>query len=215
LLDQALQSLAEAHGKGLLHRDIKPSNLFLTEQAGQFDWLKVLDFGLVKKMQEAPGQSMISVDGAVIGSPLYMAPERFYGEHEVDHRSDLYALGAVAYFLLTGKPVFDVKNPMQALVEHARTAPASLRSRGVDLSAELDALVLRCLDKEPGRRFAGAEELRAALQKTPEWGSWTQEKARRWWEKNVQASASRGVAVAEATPEDARPTVTLTMAHER
>lgn len=191
LIDQALQSLGEAHGKGLLHRDIKPSNLFLTEQAGEYDWLKVLDFGLVKKMESTPTQPMlVSQDGAVVGSPLYMAPERFYGDVDADHRSDLYAIGAVAYFLLTGHPVFEAQSPMQALLAQVKSEPESLRSRGVEVSKELDAIVLRCLDKEPKQRFSSAEELRAALWKTPEWGGWTQAEARHWWQANLAPNAS-------------------------
>jgi eukaryotic-like serine/threonine-protein kinase len=198
LLDQALHSLAEAHWQGLLHRDIKPGNLFLTHQAGEFDFVKVLDFGLVKEMRRRDERSpTLTSDGSILGTPLYMAPERFYGDEEADHRADLYAIGAVAYFLMSGRPVFDAKNPVQVLLQQARTVPASLRSRGVELSEKLDAAVLRALEKEPSARFDNADKFRLALRATPEWGAWSQVDAEQWWRAHVLGQPVPELAAAE------------------
>ncbi len=187
ILDQALASLGEAHRRGLLHRDIKPSNVFLAERGGDYDFVKVLDFGLVKQIQGAGMESEagLTADGSITGTPLYMAPEMFYGDRPIDHRSDLYSVGAVGYFLLAGHPVFDSKNPVEALIDHARTQPRSLRALGVELSEKLDAVILAALEKEPDQRYPRAEDFRSALRSTPEWGGWNYEEALSWWKKNA------------------------------
>jgi tRNA A-37 threonylcarbamoyl transferase component Bud32 len=191
ILDQVLGSLGEAHWRGILHRDIKPSNIFLTVRGRLFDFAKVLDFGLVKEVGPDPQFTAgLTSDGSITGTPLYMAPERFYGDTEVDHRSDLYAVGALAYFLLTGRPVFDVKNPMQALIDHARTPPVPPRDRGAPISEELEQAILRALEKDPAHRFETAEHFAAALQATPEWGKWSRQSAQLWWSNHLPDASS-------------------------
>jgi eukaryotic-like serine/threonine-protein kinase len=198
LLDQVLGAVGEAHRRGILHRDIKPSNIFLTERGGELDFVKILDFGLAKEVQpdgalpadlSASGTlpldlaAGLTLDGSITGTPLYMAPEMFYGDAAPDHRADLYSLGAVAYFLLAGRPVFEAKNAVQALIHHVRAVPVPPRELGVHLSDELQRLLLQALEKDPDLRCQSAEELRAALQATPEWGVWTREHARQWWQE--------------------------------
>jgi serine/threonine-protein kinase len=192
ILEQLLGSLGEAHWRGILHRDVKPSNVFLTVRGRQFDFAKVLDFGLVKEMGPDPQFTAgLTADSALTGTPLYMAPERFYGDQAVDHRSDLYAVGAVAYFLVAGRPVFDAKNPMQALIDHVRTPPTPPRELGVAVSEAFERVILKALEKDPALRFATAEDFAAALRQTPEWGAWTQDQAREWWDRHLpQATAS-------------------------
>jgi eukaryotic-like serine/threonine-protein kinase len=182
LLDQVLGAVGEAHRRGILHRDIKPSNIFLTERGGELDFVKVLDFGLAKEIAPmAPGAEALTAEGSIMGTPLYMAPETFYGSAPPDHRADLYSIGAVAYFLLVGRPVFEGTRPMQVLVEHVRTAPTPPHELGAKLSEQLEALVLKALEKEPAQRPLTAEAFRAALRAAPEWGGWSHEAARRWW----------------------------------
>ena len=186
ILEQALASVGEAHRRGILHRDIKPGNLFLTERGGDLDYIKVLDFGLAQDVRSEIGrEGLLSMEGSLAGTPLYMAPERFYGPETADHRADLYALGAVGYFMLTGQPVFEGLNPVQILVEHARTRPRSLRELGATVSPQLEAVILKALEKDPDKRFATAEEFHAGLNKTPEQGQWSPEAAWRWWWENV------------------------------
>jgi tRNA A-37 threonylcarbamoyl transferase component Bud32 len=187
LLGQVLSSLAEAHRRGILHRDIKPSNVFLTVRGTHFDFVKVLDFGLLKHLERHPDERAVepTEDGTVMGSPLYLAPECFSGDGQDGQASDLYAVGALAYFLLAGRPVFEARSPLQALTAHANTPPTPLRQRGAAVSADLDRVVLRALEKSPEKRFQSAEELLAALRRTPEWDGWTSEQAESWWERHL------------------------------
>jgi eukaryotic-like serine/threonine-protein kinase len=197
ILDQILASLGEAHRRGILHRDVKPSNIFLTERGGELDFVKVLDFGLAQELN--PRVHMLESAVAresIVGTPLYMAPEVFYGRQPVDGRSDLYSLGAVAYFLLVGEPMFESRNAAQIFHDQAKTAPAAPSELGIELSPELEAALLRLLAKDPDERFHSAEALRAALQATPEWGLWTRQEAARWWAKaapHVPAGAERPI----------------------
>jgi serine/threonine-protein kinase len=198
-LDQVLGAVAEAHGRGILHRDLKPSNIYLTERGGSFDFVKVLDFGLAKDLEvrlealpeddasELPIELELtagqSADGTLTGTPLYMAPEMYYGDQPIDGRADLYSLGALGYYLLAGRPVFDAHSAVHALIHHVRTEPKPLREIGITVSKELDATLLRALEKDPARRFADAEEFRVSLQATPEWGGWSLAAAKQWWER--------------------------------
>jgi tRNA A-37 threonylcarbamoyl transferase component Bud32 len=199
LLGQVLGSLSEAHRRGLLHRDIKPGNLFLTARGSNFDFVKVLDFGLVKPLEQAPSaEAELTAEDAVPGTPAYMAPERFYGDKDADPTSDLYSVGAVAYFLLTRRLVFD-GNAAQVLIDHAKTAPVPPRQLGVGISEELERVVLQALEKRPEDRFRSAEEFREALRQTPEWGRWTRESARRWWDEHMpEASRSASQPISPA-----------------
>jgi serine/threonine-protein kinase len=182
LLRQACGALSEAHAAGLVHRDIKPANIFACRRGGLHDFAKLLDFGLVKT-QDAVGSDApeLSREGVVTGSPLYMSPEQASGERNPDRRADIYALGAVAYHLLTGRPPFEGRTAMQVMIAHARdpaSPPSTIRP---DLPADLDAVVLRCLAKCPDDRFDTADELGQALAACADATSWDAEAARRWW----------------------------------
>ncbi|MEM1416676.1 MAG: serine/threonine-protein kinase [Myxococcota bacterium] len=177
LLGQAADALAEAHALGLVHRDVKPDNLMLCRRGGVPDVVKVLDFGLVKDVEAGdPGLSQVDT---VQGTPLYMAPEALASPERVDARADLYALGAVAHFLLTGAPVFS-GSTIEVFGHHLHSAPTPLRQLAPDVSAELEALVLRCLAKDPGERPADAGELAAALRALPG-PRWRRSDAEAWW----------------------------------
>ena len=172
LLRQACLSLAEAHAQGLVHRDVKPANLILCERGGLTDVVKVLDFGLV--MDLGAGR-----DHLIVGTPDFMAPEAVEAPEKVDARADLYALGAVGYFLLTGKPVFEGASVEAVLNLHLTEAPLPPSRRGTAVPPELEFLILQCLEKEPSRRPASAAALGEAL--TPLAAGWTPELAKAWW----------------------------------
>ena len=184
LLRQVCAALREAHGCGMVHRDIKPANIFAAERGGIFDFAKLLDFGLVKSMQ-SPADLTITREGLVLGSPLFAAPELAVDEREVDHRADIYSLGATAYFLLTGRPVFAGESPLRVALAHAQQAPALLSEFRNDIPAVLEAIVLRCLAKSPEDRFASVAKLEAALAACACEHPWAQEQAERWWQDAV------------------------------
>ncbi|MGE0377976.1 MAG: serine/threonine protein kinase [Planctomycetaceae bacterium] len=182
LLSQTCDALGEAHAQHLIHRDIKPANIFAANRGQIYDVAKLLDFGLAKPLARLAG-GHLTQEGMIAGSPLYMSPEQITGE-AVDARSDIYSLGVVAYFLLTGKRLFEDANPMKVLIAHAQE-PARPPSEFVPaLSREFDSLVLRCLEKSPEKRFPNAQALRSALLRCDESGGWTREDARAWWECN-------------------------------
>jgi serine/threonine protein kinase len=181
-LAQAAGSLGEAHAAHLVHRDIKPANLFVCERGGIADFVKVLDFGVAK--QTGPGVAETS-PGAISGTPLYMAPECALGRHEPDGRADLYSLGCVAWFLLTGKPLFERGTVMEVLMAHLQADPPSLREAAPGAMPEdLERIVMRLLAKSPSDRFDGAAQLLAALQSCADRNRWTQEDARAWWARH-------------------------------
>jgi serine/threonine-protein kinase len=180
LLRQVCDSLGEAHGAGLVHRDIKPSNLFVCRYGRTADFMKVLDFGLVKP--HADDDTHLTTDMAVKGTPAFMAPEQAHGEGKIDARSDIYALGCVAYWLLTGQRVFKGDNAMQVLVQHAYSEPTPMSQHVAQpIPPELDALVMSCLAKNPAQRPQSADELAEALAAIPLAAPWTQARAREWW----------------------------------
>ena len=182
ILRQALGSLAEAHSRGIIHRDIKPSNIFLTHRGGLFDFVKVLDFGLAKQIK-AEGAAELTKTGMLFGTPRYIAPETVYGTEKADHRSDLYNLGGVAYWMLTGQPPFATQNSVELIVDHVKTVPQPPSERSeVPIPPELDALVMRLLEKKPEDRFQSAGEVEAALQDVEFSDHWSQASARAWWE---------------------------------
>lgn len=179
-LTQACGSLAEAHDRALVHRDVKPENLMLCERGGVPDVLKVLDFGLVRDLQDAE----VSGSAAITGTPLYMAPEMISSPDAASARSDLYALGAVAYLLLSGRPVFEASNPIEALGHHLHLEPVPPSKRDdveADIPSDLEAIVMRCLAKDPAGRPADARALAEALAACAAAGTWTEADARRWW----------------------------------
>ena len=170
LLQQACRSLAEAHGAGLLHRDIKPQNLFLCRMGVDYDVLKLLDFGLACSFRES--NDHITRDGALTGTPAYMAPERGIGQ-EADERSDVYSLGCVAFYMLTGEPVF-TGEPMAVVLKHIRSAPrapsAGTKQR---IPEDLDRIVLACLQKAPENRPGSALGLWQVLNASSAAGQWS------------------------------------------
>lgn len=182
ILRQICGSLSEAHRAGVIHRDVKPANALLTQRGGVPDLVKLLDFGLVKAVG-APQAANLSVAGAVTGTPLYLSPEAIQHPDDLDPRSDLYAVGAVGYFLLTGTPVFADKSVVDLLMHHVHTAPEPPSARlGKSLSADLEGLVLRCLAKRRDERPATAQELSVALTGCACAGDWTEATAAAWWE---------------------------------
>jgi eukaryotic-like serine/threonine-protein kinase len=192
ILDQIAGALAEAHRVGLIHRDIKPANIFLTEQGGVPDVAKVLDFGLVKQVGATdPHESTlpsISLADSITGTPLYMAPESITTPAKVDGRTDLYALGAVGYFLLTGQHVFTGRTVLEVCGHHLLTDPTPPSVRlGARLPADLEALILSCLAKEPAKRPADARALQTALRSCRDAGTWREEDACEWFEAHGQS----------------------------
>jgi serine/threonine-protein kinase len=183
LLRQVCHSLSEAHGRGLVHRDIKPANLFMCRLGPDDDFVKVLDFGLVKHAQPATTVTALSVEGVTAGTPGYMPPEIALGRPNVDGRADLYSLGCVAYYLLTAEPVFAGDGPLAiALAQvHEAPIPPSLRSE-FEIPPALDALILECLAKDPAARPPSAAVLDERLAATVSLGKWTSELAHAWWE---------------------------------
>jgi len=188
LLRQACHSLADAHAAGLIHRDIKPANLFTCRQGLDCDFVKVLDFGLVKGSPGgADGESLLSDEQTVKGTPAYIAPEAARGG-DVDGRADLYALGCVAYWLLTGRLVFTGETAMEMIIRHAKDEPEPpSRYAEIPVPPEFERLVLQCLEKEPSRRPQSAEELRRMIGGVPFHRPWTEERAREWWDLNMRA----------------------------
>jgi len=187
VLAQACHSLAEAHARGMVHRDIKPSNLFLCRMGLEVDWLKVLDFGLVKLEPRASrGELQLTAQNLTTGTPAFMAPEIAAGTAPADHRVDLYALGCVAYWLLTGRLVFEAESAMQMVVRHVSEAPVPASERTeFEVPPELDALVLACLAKRPEDRPTDAGELARCLAAVPFLQPWTPARARHWWEAHL------------------------------
>jgi len=186
VIRQACRSLGEAHAAGVLHRDIKPHNLFLCRLGLEFDVVKVLDFGLVKSLNDDAAQ--LTAEGTLTGTPGYMPPERVVGG-AADARSDLYALGCVAYWMLTGRTVF-TGEPMAVMIHHARTRPEppSKFSTG-PIPERLEQIVMACLEKAPENRPASALELWRALGEVP--GTpWTHERAESWWSEHLPEIAS-------------------------
>jgi hypothetical protein len=182
LLLQACGSLQEAHGAGLIHRDIKPANLILCERGGVADTLKVLDFGLVKRTNE--GNSKLTAVNSIMGTPAFLAPEVISDGGASSALSDIYALGATAYYLLTGKLLFEGKDVMQILMAQVNEAPTPPSKHVEGIPADLEAVVLRCLVKMPEGRPQTTEKLADALAECACAGEWTQREARAWWAVN-------------------------------
>jgi hypothetical protein len=179
ILTMACGALTEAHTIGLIHRDIKPANIMLCTQGGEHDVVKVLDFGLVKEL-EVDREVKLTAASAVTGTPQYMAPEAILEPDSVDVRTDIYALGAVAYFLLAGLDVFDGKSVVQVCSQHLHQAPMPLSARKISVPAELERVVLACLEKDPARRPQSAAELRQRLEACKV-EAWDSQRASTWW----------------------------------
>jgi tRNA A-37 threonylcarbamoyl transferase component Bud32 len=179
LLRQCCESLAEAHGLGLVHRDVKPANLMLCVLAGTPDFVKVLDFGMVKLAPAEDDQDL--TQGGAVGTPAYIAPEMVSGG-PIDARADVYALGCVAFWLLTGQLVFPMRGKGAQMLAHAQDiprVPSTVTAQPVP--AALDALLLRCLAKDPGQRPATAADLGRELAGIAFVVPWSDERAAAWW----------------------------------
>ncbi len=180
ILRQVCEALAEAHAVGLVHRDIKPANILLSEVGGIPDFAKVVDFGLVKDMTGS-ADARLTREDVVPGTPQYLAPETIRDGSSSDPRSDLYALGAVAYYLLTATPVFDGR-PVAVIQSHLNAPPEPPSERlGRPLPPKLEALVLDCLEKDPTLRPETARALADRLDACDDVEPWDAEAARRWW----------------------------------
>jgi serine/threonine-protein kinase len=191
LLLQACDSLAEAHAAGLVHRDVKPANIVVCRWGLAWDFVKVLDFGLVKAALRVGDDDHLTAEGTITGTPAYMAPEVVLGGRTVDSRVDLYGLGCVAYWLLTGEQVFVGRTPVELLLHHVRTPPVPPSERVAhELPAPLETLVLACLAKEPDDRPASVEWLSARLAESSLAARWTPARARAWWEANLPGDRS-------------------------
>jgi serine/threonine protein kinase len=182
LLRQVCHSLSEAQSCGLVHRDIKPANIFLCRYGEEYDFVKVLDFGIVGAVRDRADASLVQTRGnAVRGTPAFIAPEQAMGT-DVDGRADIYATGCVAYWLLTGQFVFTADTPMGLLLQHAQTSPTPPSARtDQPIPTALDDLVLSCLAKDPAKRPQSARELSLRLGEVEGASAWTQDRARDWW----------------------------------
>jgi serine/threonine-protein kinase len=183
LLRQACRSLAEAHRRGFVHRDIKPSNLMLCRMGTEVDYLKVLDFGLV---QVRTVDQRLTAPDVTAGTPAYMAPEAIDGVAAVDHRADLYALGCVAYWLISGRQVFRGASVIAVMMQHSRHAPPPLTSPHGPICHALESIVMRCLAKDPAERPADALEIERVLAGCA--GSWSGDQATEWWRIHLPES---------------------------
>ena len=185
LLEQTCDALSEAHNSCLVHRDIKPANIFAAQRGGLYDVAKLLDFGLVKPLSSMES-TYLTQEGSITGSPLYMSPEQTTGDTEPDARSDIYSLGAVAYFLLTGQPPFDYSQPVKVLLAHSREVPKRPSELNAEIQPDLEAVVMKCLETEPQDRFQNVLEMRDALLACEAAGNWSREDAQTWWESNEE-----------------------------
>ncbi|WP_261343466.1 serine/threonine protein kinase [Rubripirellula lacrimiformis] len=189
LLTQVCDALAEAHCQGFIHRDLKPANIFAARRGGMHDVAKLLDFGLVRQTAPASGTSQpdsdsaddgLTRDGSITGSPLYLSPEQAMGEPP-DRRSDIYSLGAVAYYLTTGQPPFVDSNAMRVIMSHARDIPTNPMVLTPDLSPQLAQVIMTCLEKKPENRFDNVHLLKHALQDCVIDRHWTNDDSAAWW----------------------------------
>ena len=183
LLRQVCDSLQEAHEQGLVHRDVKPANVLACRLGGNYDFVKVLDFGLAKQREPVGGSqdARLTREGMIIGTPAYMPPETVTRGIS-DARSDIYALGCVMFWLLTGQLVFESSDAMSMVVRHAQEAPARPSTRSTSsIPAALDRVVLACLEKDPDARPQSAAEVKRMLDECSLEDTWTEAEAAAWW----------------------------------
>lgn len=187
ILHQVAQSLEEAHRLGLVHRDIKPRNIVLGKLGLEYDFAKVLDFGLVKTLhRDDTDRTITTMDGVTTGTPAYLSPEAALGSPKLDGRADLYSLGCTAYFLLTGCTVFEAATPTAYAIAHVQTPPPPMKERSeMPVPAQLEAIVMRLLEKDPENRIQSALELARRLRGLSGVAGWSPEQAERWWETNL------------------------------
>ncbi len=208
ILRQVCRSLADAHRNGMVHRDIKPSNIFLCRMGSEFDYVKVLDFGLVKVMDSDDTQ--MTRDGGARGTPAYMAPELALGTPQIDGRTDLYGLGCVAYFLLTGGLVFDEIGATAMMLAHLQKVPDLPSARSaLAVPASLDRVIMMCLEKGAAERPVGARMLERLLDGCDDAGIWSQEAAETWWRTNIPGEFALNDEKTESLHSDQERTRTL------
>src|SRR5690349_1230165 len=186
LLRQVCHSLGEAHERGLVHRDVKPANIYTCRLGREHDFVKVLDFGLVKYDQDETILDTIKSADVTTGTPAYMAPEMASGADPVDRRADIYALGCVGYWLLTGQMVFEAESALKMLIQHIQAIPVppSIRT-GRPVPLDLERVIMRCLEKDPTRRPQTADDLGAELDQVAPQQPWDQPRARAWWSEHL------------------------------
>jgi len=208
ILLQACHSLHEAHVRGLVHRDVKPANIFLCRHGTDLDFVKLLDFGLVRERHRGDRtEAETAADGKLSGTPAFLAPETLSGSGAVDGRADLYGLGCVAYWLLTGRLVFERVSALELAAAHATATPPDVRARSpITVPDALGEVVMHCLAKEPHRRPATARHLADALAATGLQQGWTEARRHAWWTTHKPASGSRGE-TASGDEAGAAPTV--------
>lgn len=194
LLRQVCGALREAHAVGLVHRDIKPANILACQTGGMYDVAKLVDFGLVRVHSLNKDDNNLTGVGTIAGTPAFMSPEQAAGATDVDNRSDIYSLGAVAYFLLTGRPPFVHATSVETMAAHLSESPVPLRRRLDEIPADLEEVVLRCLEKEPGKRFQEIVVVEEAFSSCECSRGWSWEQAADWW--RGQAVISTGVSSA-------------------
>jgi len=184
---QICDSLGEAHASGLIHRDVKPANVYVCRYGRSYDFVKLLDFGLVKfHEQEGEEELQLTADNTVGGTPGFIAPEQVVGD-EVDGRTDIYSLGCVAYWMLTGEYIFEGRTPWQVMMMHVQTAPAKPSVRvEQSIPEDLERVVLSCLEKEPGERPRNVDRLAELLGACNVDQAWTQADAARWWGEHMR-----------------------------
>ncbi len=181
ILQQAAHALAEAHAMGLIHRDIKPANIMLCERAGVPDTVKVLDFGLVKAIDDPGVDDNLTQANTIVGTPHYLAPEAISSPDDVGPPSDVYALGAIGFFLVTGREVFPGQSVIEVCSKHLKDAPEPPSAvRGVAIDPGFEALILRCLEKRPEDRPRDGAVLAHEIEQL-DLAGWTLEDARAWW----------------------------------
>jgi serine/threonine-protein kinase len=184
LLRQACSALREAHALGLIHRDLKPGNFIVSQLGGIPDVLKLLDFGLVRDAPGESGHEPLSLHGYVIGTPAYLSPEQARGQRELDARSDIYSLGAVGYFLLAGRPPFVGATAHHVVVAHLEQPVPPLRVPGTVIPLDVEAVIRRCLEKDPENRYSSVNALDDALAGCSCADAWTEAQAAAWWQEH-------------------------------
>jgi tRNA A-37 threonylcarbamoyl transferase component Bud32 len=194
LMRQICDALAEAHSHGLVHRDLKPANIYCAYRGGMFDVAKLLDFGLAKPLSDAKNAGLTQ-EGSITGSPLFMSPEQASSD-EVDARSDVYSLGAVMYFMATGRAPFVYESPLKVMIAHASEDPEPPRYVNGDVPVELEEIILRSMEKRPADRYQSVAELRDALDQVPGDSQWNAKLAADWW--NNYGCPKRKALAAEA-----------------
>lgn len=199
LLLPTCDALREAHAQGLVHRDLKPANIFAAHLGGLYDVAKLLDFGLVHQIQSTE-DLQLTQHGTVTGSPYYLSPEQAVGD-TVDQRSDIYALGAIAWFLLVGRPPFQGDNAIKVILAHAHDQPEPPSRCAENVPVDLEQVILKCLAKNPNDRYQTVDELAEALAACRDAHGWNRHRAAAWWRDYwAKQAATDHPASSEATP---------------